>query len=118
MDSLFARQICVYLHSLTVPSAPPSSLDVCVVNSSTITVEWGEVPCIHQNGVITGYSVRYQVVGGPNTGTMVNITGGSISKTTISNLDSSTNYSIQVAAKSSAGTGEYSSSVFVETPPG
>ncbi|CAI8013804.1 hypothetical protein GBAR_LOCUS8699, partial [Geodia barretti] len=37
----------------TVPSAPPSSLDVCVVNSSTITVQWGEVPCIHQNGAIT-----------------------------------------------------------------
>ena len=37
--------------------------------------------------------------------------GPSMTEATISNLTSSTNYSIQVAAETSAGTGNYSSAV-------
>ncbi|CAI8056555.1 Receptor-type tyrosine-protein phosphatase delta, partial [Geodia barretti] len=102
-------------HYILVPSAAPVSLSVGKTSFSTITFQWGEVPCADQNGDITGYSVRYEVVRGPNTGTVVKITGGSISKTTISNLDPSTNYSIQVAAVNSAGTGEYSDSITAMT---
>ena len=113
-DNMFVS-VCVIS---SAPTAPPSSVNAMVESSSSITAQWGEVPCIHQNGAITGYSVRYHVVRDPSTGTVVNISGGSVSETTISNLNSSTNYSIHVAAKSSAGTGEYSSYVFMETPQG
>ena len=96
----------------TVPSAPPSSVMVTDVTSTTITVQWGPVPCIHQNGAITGYSVRYGEIG--ETLTTINVTGASAMQT-ISNLVPSTNYSIEVAAGNSAGTGNYSGPVFSET---
>ena len=83
-------------------SVTPSS-----TSSSTITVEWGEVPCADQNGAITGYSVLYGVVGSGNTQTMA-VDGATVTQTTIENLMSSTTYSIEVAAVNSAGTGEYS----------
>ena len=95
------------------PSAPP--IDVTADGSSiTITVEWGEVPCIHQNGAITGYSVQYGVEGSGNTETMT-VSGASTTQTTISGLMSSTTYSIQVAAVNDAGTGVYSDPIIEET---
>ncbi|CAI7989142.1 Protein sidekick [Geodia barretti] len=54
------------------PSAGPSSVSVVGVTSSTITVMWGSVPCIHQNGDITGYSVQYRAVGSENKDTSGN----------------------------------------------
>ncbi|CAI8043297.1 Neogenin (Fragment), partial [Geodia barretti] len=41
------------------PSAPPTGVVVRVRSSTSITVQWGPVECIHQNGEITGYRVRY-----------------------------------------------------------
>ena len=96
--------MCVFS---SAPSAPPSSVSATVENSTSITVRWGEVPCIHQNGVITGYSVQYGVVGSGNTTTMP-VGGADTTQTTIDNLMSSTTYSIQVAAVNSEGTGVYS----------
>ena len=87
------------------PSAPPSSVSVSEVTSSSITVQWGPVDCIHRNGDITGYSVQYGSktvsVSGDSSGGMYVISG----------LMPSTTYSIQVAAKTSAGTGPYSTTV-------
>ena len=74
---------------------------------STITVQWGEVPCIHQNGDITGYSVQYGVMGSGNTQTVA-VDGADTTEATIGDLMSSTTYSIQVAAVNSEGTGVYS----------
>ena len=91
--------------SLSAPSVPPSNVTVTGVTSTTITVQWGNVPCIHQNGDITGYSVRYG-------SEAVNVTGDSSGGTyTIPGLLPSTNYPIQVAAMNSAGIGENSTTV-------
>ena len=98
----------------TAPSAAPANVSMTDVVSTTITVQWGPVPCVHQNGVITGYSVRYGEVGSGTPGTAV-VIGPSTTKTTISNLISSTNYSIEVAAVNSAGTGDYSEAITAET---
>ena len=95
--------------SLTAPSAPPSSLTVTGVTSSTISVQWGSVPCIHQNGDITGYSVQYGEVGSGNTQT-INVNGADVTEATLSSLTPSTTYSVQVAAVNSAGTGVFSNS--------
>ena len=90
----------------TAPSAPPSSVMVTDVTSTTITVQWGPMePCADQNGAITGYSVRY---GSENVSVSGDSSGG---MTTITGLSPSTTYSIQVAAETSAGTGVYSSAV-------
>ena len=66
--------------------------------------------CIHRNGDITGYSVRYVEVGSGNTQTM-SVSGGTVTEATISSLMPSTTYSIQVAAENIASIGRYSSAV-------
>ena len=65
------------------------------------------MPCADQNGAITGYSVQYGVIGNGSTEN-VTVDGADTTQTTIEALMPSTNYSIQVAAVNSAGTGEYS----------
>ena len=101
----------VYFSLSSVPTESPPNVTVTSTTSSTIAVKWGEVPCIHQNGEITGYSVQYRVMGSGSTQTL-NVTG---SKTTISGLNPSTNYSIRVAAVNSASTGVYSDPIIEET---
>ena len=86
-----------------MPSAPPENVSF-TSKSTSITVQWEMVPCIHQNGPITGYSVRYGVMGSGSTQTET-VSG---TQTTISNLMPSTNYSFEVAAVNGVGTGNYS----------
>ena len=95
------------------PSGPPTSVSA-TSTSTTITIQWEAVPCIHHNGDITGYSVQYAVVENGNTWTM-SVSGSSITEATISSLMSSTTYFIQVAAVNSAGTGVYSDNCIVHT---
>ena len=84
--------------------------------SFNFTVQWGAVDCIHCNGDITGYSVRYGVQESGNTQT-VNVSHDSILKTTLVRLKASVNYSVEVAAVNRAGIGLYSTPVIFETPP-
>ena len=99
---------------LLAPSAAPISVRVAMVTSFSITVQWEMVDCIHRNGDITGYSVRYGVVGSGSI-LIMSVSGGSVTKVTISSLMSSTVYSIEVAAVNSAGIGNYSIISVVET---
>ena len=92
----------------SAPSAAPTSVITSSDSSSSITIQWGMVPCIHRNGGITGYSVQYGVVG-RSTQTK-SVSGGDASQITISELRSSRMYLFQVAATNSAGIGQYSGS--------
>ena len=105
--------ICIpLLHALlSAPTTAPTCVSVSEVTSTSITVQWGEVDCIHRNGDITGYTVRYEVQGNGSTQT-VNVSGGEATQTTISELTPSTNYSIEVAAVNSVGTGVYNNLIF------
>ena len=96
------------------PSASPDSIDTSDVTSSNSTVQWGPVDCIHRNGDITGYSVQYGVVWNGGTQT-VNISGGTTTELNVSGLNPASNYSIEVAAVNRAGTGMYSTPLFVLT---
>ena len=89
----------------TAPSAAPTSVDVSEVTSSSITVQWGAVPCIHRNGDITGYSVQYGVVGSESTQTMF-VSGAT--EASITDLVESRTYTIEVAAVNDVGIGVYS----------
>ena len=97
----------VNLSIFPAPSAAPTSVRVSEVTSSSITVQWGAVDCIHRNGNITGYSVRYGVQGSGSTQTM-SVSGGSVTEATISRRTPFTAYSIEVAAVNILGTGSYS----------
>ena len=96
---------------LSAPSITPTSVNVSEVTFSSITVQWGTVDCIHRNGDITGYTVRYRVQLNGSTQT-VNVSGGGSTQTIIFGLIPSTNYSIEVAAVNSVGTGVYSNVIF------
>ena len=93
------------------PIGPPTSVSVSS-SSTSITVQWGPVDCIHRNGDITGYSVQYGEMGSGSTQT-VNVTGET--STTISELSTSTSHTYQVAARNSAGLGPYSSPQTIPT---
>ena len=95
----------------SAPSAAPNSVSVSEVTFSSITVQWGAVDCIHQNGDITGYSVQYGEVGRSITHTLSSTRFSG----TISNLLSSTEYFIEVAAVNTVGIGVYSNAIIIET---
>ncbi|CAI8035583.1 Receptor-type tyrosine-protein phosphatase F, partial [Geodia barretti] len=87
------------------PSAPPQ--DIVAVNQTlfTITISWQPVDCAHMNGNIRGYKVKYWERGSGNeTKLDGNTTGTSY---TLTDLQSSTTYVIQVAAENDAGVGVF-----------
>ena len=95
------------------PSAAPTSVHTSDVTFFSITIHWEGVNCIHQNGHITGYSVRYWVQR-ISTHTL-NVSGGTTTAFTLTGLSNSTTYSIDVAAVNNAGIGRYSDSIMVKT---
>ena len=101
------------MYHLPAPSAAPTSVSVSEVTSSSITVQWGAVDCIHLNGDITGYSVRYGVQGNVEGDRTVEMASGDSSggMHQISGLSAATVYTIEVAAVNNAGTGIYSDAV-------
>ena len=84
------------------------------MTSSTVTVHWRPVDCIHHNGDITGYTVQYGGVGSGNLMT-VDVSESIVTEANITNLTSSTAYFFQVAAVNSAGIGIYSDTWMVTT---
>ena len=76
-------------------------MTVTSVSSSTITLGWGSVPCIHQNGKITGYTIQYGAMGSGDKQTVET----SETEVTLSSLTPETNYEISVAAVNTEGTG-------------
>ena len=112
----FSLLYCDCLLYDTAPSAPPTDVRVLVNSSTTITVQWGEVPCIHQNGEITGYSVQYVAVGSSEPQSMVVSGDSNGGMEMIYGLIKQTVYTVHVAAVNSAGTGEYSDPLTFETP--
>ena len=91
----------------------PSDILISDKNSSTITICWRPGKCVHSNGDITGYSVRYGIQGNGSIQT-VTVSGKDSTNTSISGLKSSTTYSIEVAVNS-ASIGIYSNSLNVTT---
>ena len=92
------------------PSAPPTSVRVSEVTSSSITIQWGPVDCIHRNGDITGYSVQYGEVG-----SVKNLQVVANRQATITGLDPFTEYIVSVAVITSVDTGVYSAEFVNQT---
>ena len=101
------------LCNITAPSAAPTSVNITELTSSSITVQWGAVDCIERNGDITGYSVRYGVVGSAEEDRSVEMVSGDSNGGIyyISGLSAATKYTVGVAAMNSAGIGEYSKAI-------
>ena len=102
----------MYVYLSTAPSAPPASVSASNVVPTSFNLQWEMVPCIHHNGDITGYSVRYGVQGSGST----QIMSVSDMETTITGLTSDTSYAVEVAGVNVNGIGEYNDSLIVDTP--
>ena len=98
-----------YITFSPAPSAAPDDLTFLSSTSSSITLQWKAVPCIHQNGNITGYMIEYEEV---NVGGWTLIVGGQKEMTTgsITGLRPLIHYDIRVAAINSAGIGPFTNS--------
>ena len=72
------------------------------VTASSITVQWREIPCVHRNGEIS-----YRVLTVRNGMVETFDVPGDTREATITGLSPSTQYTVQVAAVNSAGTGPF-----------
>ena len=89
--------------SSTAPSGAPASVTETTVTSTSVTVQWEEVPCLDRNGEITDYQVVTVNSQGMTVGTAdVDVAAR---QATISGLTPSTQYTVSVAAVNGAGTG-------------
>ena len=102
--------LSIIIFSPPAPSAAPADLVFLNSTSSTISIQWKAVPCIHRNGKIISYIVQYQEVGG---GVFINESvSGDQRETSITGLQSSTLYDMQIAAVNSVGTGPFTNMSF------
>ena len=101
-------------NSPPAPSAAPADLIFLSSTSSSISIQWEAVPCIHRNGNITGYVIQYKEV---DEGMFINeMVTENQREANISGFTSSTLYDIRIAAVNSAGTGPFTS--FIATTSG
>ena len=82
-------------------------LEAMFVQPTEVSIRWREVPCVQQNGPITGYVVRYYATCSTGRNVQQNksvATTGDI----IDGLAPNTEYGFQVAAVNVNGTGPFS----------
>ena len=82
--------------SSTAPSGSPTEINEVAVTPNTLTVQWGEVSCLDHNGEITGYIVE-AITSGEVVRT-VNVNDSEARRATVTGLNSSTQYTVEVAA--------------------
>ena len=73
-------------------------------------VTWDAIECIEQNGIITGYVVKFQEQGGAM------IPGEVVGQSfTASGLTPTTHYTFRVAGVNSNGTGPFTNAIIIST---
>ena len=82
-------------------------------SSTSILVQWGDVPSADQNGIILSYTVGYTALPGGSEQTKV--VNAPANETTLTGLNEFTNYSITVLASTSKGGGNISEPIIVIT---
>ena len=93
---------------IVAPSGAPT-ISVADVSSYSIQLQWTALLSQHQNGLITGYVLRYWSERDGNNSVHVDRTWHTIS------VNPYTTYWLSVAAENSAGQGPFSESAIVET---
>ena len=97
----------IFLKPFSGPSAPPVNVSARNLSSTSILVQWGEVPDTDKNGIILSYTVNYQATleGNPQQKQVVN---ASTREVTLTGLKKNTGYKIEVFANTSKGGGKKS----------
>ena len=97
----------------TVPIAPPANVTGRNTSSTSILVQWDQVPVADRNGVILTYTVTFRALRDESEQTH-NVTAPTTNATLMS-LNKYTNYSITVFASTSKGGGNKSAPIIVTT---
>ena len=82
-------------------------------SSTSILVQWGDVPLADQNGIILSYTVTYKAL--PGNSLQTKEVDSSSNETTLTGLNEYTNYSITVSASTLKGEGNVSAPIIVIT---
>ena len=102
----------------TVPGSPPSNITVTPASPSQLTVTWGQVPEIDQNGPIILYDVLYSPLdtfdGQLNTSYTVST---NLTSVVLEDLEEFLEYNVSVRAYTEVGPGNYSEPVSNITDP-
>ena len=95
------------------PNAPPSNLQAHNTSSTSVLVQWGDVPLADQNGIILSYKVTYTALpkGSPET----KVVNASTTEVILTGLNEYTNYSISVFASTAKGDGNITTPIIVVT---
>ena len=102
-----------FLLCYSEPNAPPSNVKGHNTSSTSILVQWGDVPPADQNGIILRYTVAYTALPGGSQQTKV--VDAPTTETTLTGLNKFTNYSITVFASTVKGNGNASAPIVVIT---
>ena len=101
---LLSTWFCTY----SVPSEAPQLMEAMFLLHTEVLLRWRRVPCIQQNGLITGYVVRYYATCGADRDVQRNNSVVTTGSTIIDGLTPNTEYAFQVAAININGTGPLS----------
>ena len=97
----------------SAPSAAPVGVQGHNKSSTSIQVQWGNVPAADQNGITVRYTVTYKAL--PNGSPLIKEVNAPTMQTTLETLNKYTNYSITVFASTSKGGGNNSAPIIVIT---
>ncbi|XP_066989583.1 neogenin isoform X3 [Macrobrachium rosenbergii] len=97
-----------------VPSKEPQNVAVEPASSRSLILRWEPPPRKHQNGVITGYKIRYKERGKPSSA-KTKTTDGNRRLFALNELKKSTEYMIKLAAMTVNGTGPSTHWIQAET---
>ena len=97
----------------TEPGGPPLNLTAAPLSESAI-LRWDPPAEKDQNGVITGYLIKYQLSSDPSS--QMTITVGAVTQLSLDNLMTGVTYSFTVAAINSNGTGPDAAIMFTTIP--
>ena len=106
-QTFFVTSFQNYIFSLcflAAPSAPPANVRGNSTSSTSIFVQWDQVPSPYQNGVILYYTVTYYRVYYSRSSQTV-IVAAPRTQTTLTVINQGTVYSISVSGSTSKGTG-------------
>ena len=98
---------------IVVPNAPPANVTGNNVTSTSIFVQWDEVPADNQNGIIVNYTITHTEL--PNGSPISQVVNAPKRNATLTGLKKFTNYSITVFASTAKGGGNRSDPIIVIT---
>jgi len=98
---------------LAEPNAPPSNVNGHNTSSTSIFVQWSNVPAADENGVILSYTITYKAL--PDGSPQTKVVSAPRTQATLTGLNEFTNYSITVFASTVKGDGNVSEAVIVIT---